>query len=341
MKRVKIIGLLLIVGLALLLTLECAAAKKKPGWITDPAGEYPVEKYIVSVGSGDTRESAGNNARGEIAKVIQLEIKVKEKIVDDVIETGAGEALDMKRSSRIYSRVNVQTDQSLKNVNIAKMWLSEEDARYYALAYLDRNATADIYRVELAKVDSEVSSYVQGARECRDKVTRLAFLQKALLQAAYRDILAQQMLTITEGRARFRPDVAYADLVNTREELLTGVGVKVALDDSGWEEFGSSVKEVLASHGFQIVQSDPDILLTGKLIMTQLKRKGFHIGWYVELHLKDVASRTEFLTFSEEGREGHRSYPEAERLAIRSVREKILKDFDRKIDDHLNSLISG
>jgi hypothetical protein len=316
------------------------ASEEKPRWVDNPREEYPDELYIAGVGSGDTLEKAKDNARAEVAKVIRLDINVQQKIVDTYLETGTGEDLDMKRSTDFVNRVNVATEQSLKNVKIEKTWLLKESAQYYALALIDRKETAAIYAREVKKKDGEVTSYVTSAKEAGNRLAKLAFLRKAIVCAVDRDILSEQLATISGGTVHFTHSISRADLIREKERLSRMTGVQVDLDFGNWDEFPNTLKKVLENNGFRIVNDDPDVVVTGRLAIEKLERKGYFVRWYYELHMKEVASGSEFLTIDDSGREGHRSYPEAEDRAVRTACAQLERDMTRKLDDYFQSLTS-
>ena len=347
-KKIKVIQFCLIV---LFLTLvACGAAQKQPpkksvserfAEKVDPQSLYPNELYITATGSGDTQDKANKNAINGVAQVIKVDLKSQQQLVEKYFETGAGKDMLLEATSTFTSQIELITEQTLKNVNIGKTWLSQEDGRYYAFAYMDRAETAEIYTRDIANIDGEISIYYGKFISATDKLTKLAYLHKALNLSAQREAMNEQLTTITQGARSIPPAVKSTDLISARFELTKQIKVKFELDYEKWDEFAVAVEDVLASFGFQIVDVDPDVLVSGKMTMERLERKGFFIRWFVELHFTDVAAGTEFLTYDDDDREGHKSYAEAERRAASHLSRTIKKNLYRKFEDYLNSLMAG
>ncbi len=158
-------------------------------------------------------------------------------------------------------------------------------------------------------------------------------------RAASRDILIQQLSTLSHGEASYTPAIAPTELISARNEARKQIKVAIRLEESEWSEFENAVRDVLQSFGFSIVPDNPEYVVTGGLSMRKLEREGFFVRWQLDLHLNEAATQTEFLTYSDEGREGHQSYSEAERRAARTAKGKINSEFYKKIESYLSSLI--
>jgi hypothetical protein len=341
----------IIVLLMMVVLLGCSSGQnvktkpsERPSWVDDPGRMYPFEMYISAVGSGDTPEAARNNAINGVAQVFKLDIKSQEDIIENYFETGTDKDLNMKRSSNVTKQINVTTDQNLKNVVIDKTWYSPNDARHYALAYIDRDQSSEIYLKDIKKYDDEVTAYFDKLKNSDvsvSKLTRLAYINEAMNEAASRDILIQQLLTLSRGEVSYTPKVSPSELIAARNEARQEIRVALRLEKSDWSEFDNAVRDVLQSFGFSIVQDNPDYIVTGGLSMRELEREGAFVRWQIDLHMSDAKTGTEFLTYSDEGREGHKTYSEAERRAARTAKEKVNSEFYKKIEEYLSSMIKA
>jgi hypothetical protein len=304
-----------------------AEISERPRWIDDPQRMYPFEMYIAAVGSGDTPEAAKSNAIAGVSTVFRADVKAGKYLEETYFETGTDKDLTLKKTSSVLNKIKITTEQSLKNIVVGKTWLSPTDARHYALAYIDRDETMDIYLNDIKIMDGEVSVYFDKYRQATNDVsplTRLAYINKAVVGAASRDILIRQFNTLSQGQAGYTPKVAPSDLVTARHEARRNVRVRLDMEKVEWPEIENSVREVLQSFGFSNVKQDGEYILSGKYAIEHLDRDGFFVRWHIDLHLKEAASQREFLTFSDGGREGHQSFPEAERRAARIARKNIL-----------------
>ena len=175
----------------------CGQARKtaenpKKSIFDDPLGRYPNSAYIAAVGSGDTQEAAKERAISDVAKVIEVDVNAQQQLVEEYFESGTAEDMQLQRKSSFSRQIDLSTKQSLKNVNIGKTWMSNEDGRYYAVAYLDRMETSEIYQQELTGLDKQVTDYYREAQKTPEKLSQLAYINKAINLAMQRDAMASQ-----------------------------------------------------------------------------------------------------------------------------------------------------
>ena len=142
----------------LLSLVSCASAPPKsnvststdlPEWINNPNSIYPDSRFIVGVGSGDTRQAAEKDAVGNIAKVFQSAITVDQTLIENYLEVEGTDNNSASFSSQMLNRTSVSSQQELKNIKIDKVHFSSTDGLYYVLAYLDRAETAMLYEQDL------------------------------------------------------------------------------------------------------------------------------------------------------------------------------------------------
>ncbi|MCP4581974.1 MAG: hypothetical protein GY839_10165 [candidate division Zixibacteria bacterium] len=320
---------------------KASEMKPKPGLFDDPLKRYPNQMYIASVGSGDTQEIAKDRATGDIAKVIQADIRLQQRLVEEYFESGTGADMKLEKSSNFNRQIDITAEQSLQNVNIGRTWLNENDGLYYAVAYMDRDETATIYQQQLAKIDADVTTFYNGAQQSTEKLTRLAFINKAMALAVQRDVMTKQLNTISLGTQDFTPNVKPADLIMTRQAITRDIAVKLDLDYETWDEFPGAVGEVLQAFGFQIAEGEPDVTVTGNMKMTQLEREGYFVRWFVELHFTDMSTAAKFLTYTDDDREGSTSYGEAERRAAARMSRTVKRNLYERLDSYFATLMAG
>lgn len=343
MKTIKLlISLVVLMLLACGSTIPQARVEKRPTWIDDPEREFPHEMYISSIGMGSTQESAQNSAIAGIAKVFQSDIKLREQVEENYFESGTDKELELQQSVSLSKQMSVTTDQSLKNITIGKTWHDKQTAQFYALAYIDRSQTAAIYLGELERADQDVTTLFKGYIESSDKLTKLAYLNKALLRAIVRNVLEERLSVISPGSgSRFMPTATTAELISERQKLREMISLMVEIENNEWSDFNNAVKIVLNSFGFRIVTEAPDYILRGGFSIERLERKGYYVRWHCDLHFIEAASGSELITYSKDGREGHTSYADAEYRAERSAKKEIGKTFYKEIENYLNSMVGN
>jgi hypothetical protein len=312
----------------------------RPSWVDDREKEFPRESYLSSIGIGDSPEAARNSAMVNISQMIEVDIKSQQNVIEQYFETGTDKNLNMLRSSNLSHTASMVTKQSLKNVVVARTWYSKEDARHYALAYIDRSETSAIYVSEIERLDGLVQSYYAGYKSAESKLTRLAYLDRAISNAVERDIFRRQLATIAASPSEYAVSVSPSELIQARHQLQQGLRISLKVNDVGWPEFENSVRESLEDIGFKVVTDGADYRVDGHLRIERLDRPEIFVGWYLDLHLVDIVGNSEFLTFNDSGREGHLTVAEAERRAARSVRATIMDKFYKRTVSYLSTLIA-
>ena len=235
----------------------------------------------------------------------------------------------------------ISTDQKLRNVTVSRTWFDRESGRHHALAYLDRDQTTSLYLEELARLDGEATEFFAGFRSHSDKLTRLAFLNRALSLSAERDLLSSQLLVISQGGSSREPQIKAVRLASARASLKKEISVGIALGGTDSPTFESAVRGVMEREGFRVVPSGADYEIRGGLTMNRLDRPGKFIGWRAELRLAESGSGAELLSCERHGREGHRSFSEAERRAETKASGEMKTALTEAIDGYLGGLLAN
>ena len=317
------------------------AASERPLWVDDPGREYPEELYIAASAGGDTGEAARRNAAARVAMVFEADIDASETLAEAYFETESGGHDTFSRTSSLKKDLKVTTRQTLRNLVVPKTWQDPETRRYHALAYLDRDEAGAIYSAELDRLDRDVGVYHAGYRTADEKLMKLAYLDKALSLAAERDMLAGQLSIIRRGADTYSPANSRSDLLAARADLRGRLGLQAAFSHPERRAFNTAVLDVLESFGFRIVDHGGDYRLDGGLSMQKLEREGVFVGWHAELHLVGWDDGAEILTLGEGGREGHVSYPEAERRAEREAVKVVRTKLEEELTGYLSTLLTA
>lgn len=176
-------------ALAIIL-LACAQSKpaqaikpepKQPAWVDGKSIKYPDELYLVGVGSSSNRELAENNARANVAKIFKVDLS-------GVTSTTKTETLVNNRDSQLQEKTFAKVDASLKKTIegtvIEEVWRDPESNRYHALAVLDRDMAAAIFKERIGEIDKEFGEMKSLALSTPDKLEKIrAFVRmKSLIK---------------------------------------------------------------------------------------------------------------------------------------------------------------
>ena len=99
---------------------------ERPDWIDNPNLNYSKSRYLVAIGIGDTRTAAEDNARGNLAKIFQSDIRVEQSIFENIKE----DEDDFSASMNLLKRTNVKSNQTLKNIQFGDAWFNSKEGRY-------------------------------------------------------------------------------------------------------------------------------------------------------------------------------------------------------------------
>ena len=267
---------------------------QKPQWINRPYAFYPQQKYIVGVGSGDTREAAEKNAIAQIAKVFQSNIQVDETLIESVLENSKGHKSELKASSEIYNRTRINSNQQLKNVKIERAYFSESDGLYYVLASMDRAETARLYEQDFNENDHLMAQYFKQAQAENTKLHKLADLNKAFALSEINRLINEQYKVLTSGHS-LTPSVPKNELDLALRRAREEISVQLQAQPSTLPEVGDYIKELVGKIGFNISAKNADFILKYqlKISKTSLNRPGIvAFNWQLVVQLQ--AARVRF-----------------------------------------------
>jgi hypothetical protein len=314
-----------------------------PRWIQEPHQEYPPELYIVSVGSGDSRASAEEQARVNIAKVFETEIKAREELVEKYTEVGTERKTCFSQSIELLRKTSLQTHRVLKNIVIDKVYFERSGKKYYALAYLDRQKTTRVLLQEIQENALFIERYYQKFKEELSPIKKYVYLSQAISYAFLNQKLRGD-LRILQPQRTFR-NTSLISLPKMLEEYTTlaaSIRVRIELEEDSEPVLRDFIKEMVAKLGFGVSEEEARFKIMGKLLIKEIdlgkaERRKF-VRWEITVNLCDILEQVCLTTFTAQGREGHLSYAQARARAKRVVREKINSEFYLKIKNYLKNI---
>ena len=308
-----------------------------PNWVHNPHDSYPKSMYLVGIGSGDTRTSAENNAIGAISKIFQAKVDVDETVLEEYLEDNKG----ISFTSQILNKTRVGSNQELKNITIEKSFFYQKEGLYYVLAYMDRLETEELFRSDIERNNQRTSEFYQKYQNADNKLSRYAYLQKAInLQEINRVLDAQYRIISTMGES-IEPPVAMSQLLQNRRDLLNQISVAVNVTGDHQQEITDYIKSVIGRIGFKISDSQPDFEIKASLDMrpTNLNREDVTgYNWKLTLDVFDVANQYGLNTFSLKNRTLAISEDQAISKTMNTIESGLNKTFYQQFTQYLQSL---
>jgi hypothetical protein len=224
---------------------------ERPAWAaTGIAREYPLDRYIVGIGSahrikGDDHAamtSSDGRARGEIAKTIQVRITAEFRDAAELItQLREGEYATEKHRTSVAEQITSATDIVLEGVVIMDRWYDADSETWWSLAVMERESAGRAILDRMARRTGEFRAVLTLAKESDD--------QKKEFQAlGYHNAALKEMLKLLNLRAQLRAvapslvpkalmpeDTTLADVVkeaiSAGERVRFGVLVSVSAPD--------------------------------------------------------------------------------------------------------------
>ena len=330
-------ALLKIISLALLLFFTgCkTTSTETPDWVKNPQTRYSESQFLVSIGEGDTRHSAENAADANLARIFKSQIKSNERLIQKTQES----TTSFYQQSDLTSDINVLSDQTLINIQHAEAWVSP-NGRVFAIAYLNRRKTAEIYRTEIEENCQKIALFQKQLKTEQDTTVQYALLRSATKYATQNKHLLQQ-LKIIYPPATTQLSLNYSETKLQQQLMQTAQKIRVKINISGDENnrITNLLEELITRYGF-VIGTPETFNITGNISLheTEQKTESLVFVRYALLLKFQKTDGTVLISINKKGREAHTSFPEARIRAFRTLENTIRPDGTQRLDDYFDRL---
>ncbi|HEY9166202.1 MAG TPA: LPP20 family lipoprotein [Candidatus Kryptonia bacterium] len=312
----------------------------RPLWIDNPDKSYPNAQFLTAVGSGDSRKDAENSAASNLSKIFESNIKSEETINARYKELMKSEnQSSLESETNINKNVSVSSQQTLYNIRYAESY-TDQLGRIYILAVIEREPTAAIYVKKIDENDARVSSYLDGYDKLTDPIKRYAVVNAAQVICKINDVLRQQLLIIMPGMT-YEPKSGYTlDKISEMcSDARKGIPFEIHITGGNLDKVTSMINETLSDLGF-INSQEGKLIIKGstEIVHIDLNSEQKFVRWSYTLSVYDLAGNS-IISLSENGREGHLNYEEAEARALRTMKEKIKSNFAKEINSYFDGMV--
>jgi len=312
-----------------------------PDWVHGPSRRYPKEQYLTAVGSGESRGSAEENARGELARTFRADIDSRVSAYEKYFQVRGGGKDQMTDEASLASLTTVSTKMVIEGSEIAEVFRQKKTGQYFALVTLDRAKTARILRDRVLRLDEEIAALQRRADGTEDKLAKLRYLKRSIPKFVFRDASDSQ-LRIVDLRGGGIPGRANADEVKSQIDrlLATDIAIGVSVKGASADELRASVLKELSRLGLPVAPGTPgrafDLRLDIHSTFEAAKRTKdfFDTRWAVSSRLLDRTGK-ELKTVVREVKGGYVDRAQAERLVLAEVKEKVPRALAKQVDDYL------
>lgn len=262
----------------------------QPDWVSGDSAEYPGTQYLVGRGVGASEEEAQNRARGDLATIFEVRVKVQTESSTTIAISGKSGQV----SKIATQRVSAKTDKVVSGVTIAKIWRDPVTKDFHALAVLSRAKAGAALREEIGKIDDEVQQRADSAKAATDPLLKIAALSRAIDTSVKRDGFQASLQVVSPSGQGIEAPISRASLQASLDEALKRVRIAPEVADDGGEKgFPALLKGGLAAAGFLASDNtEAELVLVGKLSLNDLGRQA-NWNWVratVEVSLVEKAS---------------------------------------------------
>lgn len=328
----------IIIILTVLLISACSAGKNvetphPPEWVNNPSLKYPETLYFSAIGTGDTKQSAEQNAYANIAKIFQVDVYAKQVLSQTYQERISEGDIEFSSDEQLENIYNFTTNQTLKNVKIGESFFDAHTGIHYVLAYLDRLDTATLYEEEIKRNNAQIAEFYELYQVSDNKLEKLQYLREAAHLTEMTELLNSQLRVISPFNQGIDLIFTSSALRNEQERVAKSVSVIIKTSGDYREQIEGYLKEAITDFGFTVIPSGsidkPDLEVVAHFSVNEvdLDRDEHFVRWELSITILDRLREGETFTYTDSGREGHINLSQAQNRALRTAQEKIRTDF--------------
>ncbi len=326
----------ILLSIIVFLILSCAVhAKRKknsqPKWLKNPKAVYSEQMYLTAIGEGDSRSDAENMAAGNLARIFESNIKAEETVNQRYMELTKNSKTDFEEQTNVTKSVNIQSQQTLFNIQFGESY-TDDVGRIYAIAYLNRMKTAEIYENKINKNAGRIDYFMGIAEKSNNPILKYAAMSAASAVSSINEsLLAQLAIIFPSAIDMLEINYNHDQIVKEANAAAKAVSCKIDIQNDEENKVTILLEELINDMGF--VLSENNVLkIDGNILLekTDLKRDLEFVRYELQINVTDNKDNV-IVSMSEKGREGHISASEAEARAIRTLSKKINKQLKKKL----------
>jgi len=312
-----------------------------PRWVNDKDAVYPPDEFLAEVGEGDSLKGAKSNAAGAIAQIFRTRVQVDSRIRTRYTEiTGEdGGTLGMSTRTDVDQTIGQSADESLSNLKFGESW-QDSMGRVYAVAYLDRAETGNLYRQRIIENDQRVVELLDRARAQDEPLRRYAFLDAAVVMAEVNEALLAQLEIINMPMARsVMHPYELGDVKAAKADQASALKVRVEVSGDSDGRIAAVLSDWITDRGFSASERG-DMFLSAVTSVTPVELNNDYENLAWELNLSLIDSRGyPAVSLPRQSRSTGVSASAAEERAFQDMTEVVQKDFDREFTAYLTSFL--
>ncbi|MBI9031512.1 LPP20 family lipoprotein [bacterium] len=311
-----------------------------PEWIDNPKVKYPEGMYLAAVGYGSTRRAAEADAMGSVARIFKTDVKANTKFTERYSELEVTKQEDeISLFSENTKDIFISAEQDLINIEIGESF-TDNLGKVYALAYIHRSRTADIYDEKIIQTNEMVEFYLDKYKSSQDVLQQYAYLGVASIFAYQNQNLLDQLAIISPMEYQMiGVENNYPKINSLLREIANQISFSVQVNNDENEIIANSIKEIINEMNFNIVSSNPMLKIQSDLLYqdVELDRKEEFVKSEFNLSITDPNNQT-ILSLNEKARTGGINKAEAISKSKSAIVNSLKKKLQIRIEKYFDSL---
>src|SRR3989338_8383468 len=256
-------------------------AKSLPEWtVTGKYERYSHIQYLTGLGIGPTKKVADDQARGEIAKIFNAQIKAESQdIMNSTRQYAKNNSVNIQSEETIRDVTRVSTEKTLSGIEIKETVtenLKDGSKKFYSLAVLDKIKMQNDLLGEITDVDKTIDELVVSAEAENDPLKKIRSFFSAISKTLKRNILNADLKIVDTIGSGVAPKHRLSDLNSKLSSVLSNdFKVGINLDKEIVNNITSvqeALSEGLTKEGL-IIEPDTSkcaITITGSVKLEQI-----------------------------------------------------------------------
>ncbi|MBI3771753.1 MAG: LPP20 family lipoprotein [Gammaproteobacteria bacterium] len=227
-----------------------------PDWINGVSVKYPNDRYLTGRGTAPAVTDAQDRARADLAKQFEVAIQEQAQQSQHFEQTTQGDLITQSLEQQVSRSLLAHTSRSLQGVEIAELWHDAARNQEHALAVLQRDKARRQFEQEIAALDDSANHHLEQANVESQPLYKAARVQQAI-EAQQNRIAVQASLRVADPSGQgIPPRLSLAELVRTRDALLSKVTIATSTTDNSIVELPKILGGATAAAGFTVSDAD-------------------------------------------------------------------------------------
>ena len=331
----------------------CASASKvsektknsdAPLWLTAAFKMYPSENYFYAVGQGTDRNIAELEAvRGVAGSYGQNITSFSEasRRMTVAMENGsvASASENMGFCSDVVNNVN---HEDLIGIETKEFWFDKKNGIWYALAVIDKKATADLYASMILKNYCEIKNLLNCGADALslENYAKLDFAEEiALVTEKYFERL--YILDWKKAESVQNIDFSSKTVHVMKLEVARQIPIFINIENDVDGQFTAAIGNALTKYGFYSSKDNGGrYSIEGNAVFSEganTKKTILYTKCILPLYFKDSKEKSIIITVNLERREGSQSYENSKIRAVNAVKKMIASEFPKAFNNYLGN----